>query len=83
MIQVNLIKQSRLTDTENKLMVPEEERGSGKEKLGLCNCSSRYKLLCIKQINNNVLLHTTANYIQYPVINYNEKEHIYTYLCKM
>jgi len=25
-------------------------------------------------INNEVLMYTTGNYIQYPVINYNEKE---------
>ena len=84
MIQMNfLIKHSRLRDTENKLMVPEEERGSGKEKSGLCICCSRYKLLCVKQINNNVLLYSPANYIQHPVINYNgknEQEHTHTYI---
>ena len=42
---------------------------------------SRCKLLYIDWINNNVLLQSTENYIQYPVINHNgkvyEKEHIY------
>ena len=35
---------------------------------------SRYKLLCIKQINSKVLLCSTGNYIQYIVINHNGKE---------
>ena len=35
---------------------------------------SRNKLLHIKQINNKVLLYSTENYIQYPVINHNAKE---------
>ena len=45
---------------------------------------SRYKLLYREQINNKVLLYSTGNYIQYPVINYNgkeyEKECIYIYI---
>ena len=36
---------------------------------------SRYELLYLKEINNKALLHSTGNYIQYPVINYNEKEY--------
>jgi len=36
---------------------------------------SRYKLLYIGWINNRVLLNSTGNYIQYPEINYNGKEH--------
>ena len=44
---------------------------------------SRCKLLCIEWINNKVLLYSTGNYIQYPVINDNgkeyEKECIYMY----
>ena len=30
---------------------------------------SRSKLLCIEQVNNKVLLYSTGNYIQYPMIN--------------
>ena len=40
----------------------------------------RYKLLYIEQINNKVLLYSTGNYIQYPVINHNGKEYIYIYI---
>ena len=49
---------------------------------------SRYILLYIKQINNEVLLYSTGNYIQYHIINDNEKEyekhmyiHIFESLC--
>ena len=37
---------------------------------------SRCKLLYIGWINNKVLLYSTGNYIQYPVINDNGKEYI-------
>ena len=44
---------------------------------------SRCKLLYIEWINNKVLLNSTGNYIQYPVINHNgkeyEKECVYMY----
>ena len=36
---------------------------------------SRCKLLYIEWINNKVLLYSIGNYIQYPVINQNGKEH--------
>ena len=36
---------------------------------------SRYKLLHIGRINNKVLLCSTGNCIQYPVINHNAKEY--------
>ena len=48
---------------------------------------NRYKLLYIKQINNNDLLYSTGNYIQYLIITYNgkeyEREYIYMriYIC--
>ena len=35
---------------------------------------SRCKLLYIEWINNMVLLYSTGNYIQYPIINHNGKE---------
>ena len=44
---------------------------------------NRCKLLYIEWINNKVLLYSTGNYIQYPVINHNgkeyEKECVYMY----
>ena len=36
---------------------------------------SRCKLVYIEQINNKVLLYSTGNYLQHPVINYNEQEY--------
>ena len=55
------------------------QRGEGKEinqEFGI----SRYKLLYIKQINNKVLLYSTGNYIQYPVIHHNEKQYVKEYI---
>ena len=44
---------------------------------------SRCKLLYREWINNKILLYSTGNYIQYPVINHNgkeyEKEYIHMY----
>ena len=37
--------------------------------------SPRCKLLHMKWINNKVLLYSTENYIQYPMINHNGKEY--------
>ena len=44
---------------------------------------SRCKLVYIGWINNKVLLYSTGNYIQYPVINHNGKEYEkeYIYIC--
>ena len=44
---------------------------------------SRCKLIYLEWINNKVLLYSTGNYIQYPVINHNGKEYeeyIYTHI---
>ena len=49
------------------------ERGEREElkwNFGIVRC----KLVCIGWINNKVLLYSTGNYIQYPVINHNEKK---------
>ena len=45
---------------------------------------SRCKLSHTGWINNKVLLYSTGNYIQYPVINYSGEEYektIYIYIC--
>ena len=34
---------------------------------------SRYQLLFMEWVNNKVLLYSTENYIQYPMINHNRK----------
>ena len=45
--------------------------------------TSRCKLLYIEWINDKVLLYSTGNYTQYPVINYSGKEYEkeYIYIC--
>ena len=42
---------------------------------------SRCKLLYIGWINNKVLLYSTENYIQYPMINHNGKEYKKECMC--
>ena len=67
---------------ENKVMVTKGERDQ-RDKVGVPGIS-RYKLLHIKQINNKLLLYSTGNYIQCPLINHNgkeyEKEYVYIYI---
>ena len=53
--------------------------GGGKDwEFGISRC----KLLYTGWINNKVLLYSTGNYIQYPVISHNGKEYekVYTYI---
>ena len=59
---------------ENKLVAADREwvGGEMEEEVGV----SRYKLLYIGWINNKVLLQSTGNYIQYPMINHNGKEYL-------
>ena len=61
-------------DIENRLVVA---KGCGGVRLGKdWECGiSRCKLLYIGWINNKVLLYSTGNYIQYPVINHDRKEY--------
>ena len=59
-------------DIEDRLVVAKVEGLGGLEwEVGVSRC----KLLCIEWINNKVLLYSTENYIQYPMINHNEKEY--------
>ena len=55
-------------------------RGGKEWEFGISRC----KLLYVEWINNKVLLYSTRNYIQYPVINHSgkeyEKEYIYVQL---
>ena len=55
---------------QNRLVVAKAE-------VGICRCNLFY----IEWMNNKVLLYSTGNYIQYPLVNYNEKayekEHMY------
>ena len=70
---------TKFTDIENRLVLAKEEEGGGGKdwEFGISRC----KLLYRGWISNKVLLYSTGNYIQYPVINHNgkeyEKEYIY------
>ena len=84
MTQMNLpVKQKQTYRHRKQTYGYQGQRSEGgiSQELGI----SRYKLLYIKQVNNKILLYCTWNYIQYPVINYMEKNmkmnmDIYTYL---
>ena len=70
---------NRLTDIENRLLVAKGRGGGGglDWEFGISRC----QLLYIESINNKVLLYSTGNYIQYPVINHNGKEYEKEYIC--
>ena len=52
--------------------------GGGKDwEFGISRCKLFYR----KRINSKVLLWSTGNYIQYPVINHNGKEYEKEYVC--
>ena len=61
-----------ITNLENRLVVAKGEEGGGGMdcEFGISKC----KLLYIEWISNKVLLYSTGNYIQHPVINHNGKE---------
>ena len=60
-------------DIENRLVVAKGEGvgGGTEQEVGVSRC----KLLYVEWINNNVLLYSTENYMQYPMINHNGKEY--------
>ena len=54
------------------MIAKEEGDGGGMDwECGISRC----KLLYIEWIKNKILLYSTGSYIQYPMINYNGKEH--------
>ena len=61
MAQMNLLRnRNRLTDIENRLVVSQgEERSVMDWEFGV----SRYKVLHLERISNEVLLYSTGNYI--------------------
>ena len=67
-----LWNRNRITDIENRLVVANREGvGGGMEwEIGVSRCKPLY----IEWINNKVLLYSTENYTQYPMINHNGKE---------
>ena len=72
-----------LTDIENKCVAAKGEGGGrGMEwEFGISRC----KLVYIEWINSKVRLYSTENYIQYLVINHNEKDikqNVYIYITQ-
>ena len=71
--------ETRRTDLENRFVVNKGEVSGGEMngEFGISRC----KLLYTEWIDRKVLLHSTGNYTQYPVINRNgeeyEKEYVY------
>ena len=60
MAQMNLSREKKLMDMENRFVVVEGGRGSGMDwEFGISRC----KLLHLVWINNEVLLYSTGNYI--------------------
>ena len=83
MTQMNLSTKQKQTHRHREQTCGCQGEGSGVAKdweFGISRC----KLLYIGWIDNKVLLCSTGNYIQYPVINHNgkeyEKEYIYLYI---
>ena len=60
-------------DIEHRLVVAKGEGGGGgvEWEFGVSRCKHLYR----EWINNKVLLYSTENYIQYPMINHNGKEY--------
>ena len=82
MTQVNLTaiqnrnrhrEQTNIIDLANRLVVAKGKR-AGEQiewEIGVSRC----KLLYLEWINNKVLLYSTENYIQYPMIDHNGREY--------
>ena len=58
-------------DTQNRFVAT---KGGECRRVGWVFGISSCKLFYIEWVNNKVLPYSTRNYIQYPVINYNDKE---------
>ena len=74
MTQTNLSTKQKLTHGHREQICGCQGGGScGRDGGG--GWVSRCKLLYIEWINNKVLLYSSENYIQYPMINHNGKEY--------
>ena len=64
---------NRLSDIESRPVVAKGEGGGGRMdwEVGISRC----KLLQTGWVNSKVLLYSTGDYIQYPMINHDEKEY--------
>ena len=88
--RIYLWNRNKLIDIENRLWLPrgrELEEGwigsLGVADIGIIHSNNKQHLL-FEWINNKVLLYSTGNFIQYPLINHNGKEYLkrmYVYTC--
>ena len=67
------LRNRRFTDIQNRDMIAKGEKGQGSDEVGVW--VTRCKLFYIESINNIILLYSTGNYIQHPMINHNGKEY--------
>ena len=74
MTQVNLFMKQKQTHRHREQTCG-CQGGGGQGRVGMGVGISRCKLLYVEWIDNKVLLCSTGNYIQYPVINHNGKEY--------
>ena len=78
MTQMNLSTKQKQTHRRREQTCGCQRGGEGMDgEFGISRC----KLLYIKWINNKVLLYSTEDYIQYPVINHNGKEYEKECIC--
>ena len=68
----SLIKQKQTHRHRKQTYGYQRGKGGGMDKLGVWDQQIQ---TTIYKINNNVVLYTAGNYIKYPIINYNGKEH--------
>ena len=68
------MKQKTITDIENRVAVAKAEGAGGQIEwtVGVSRCKF---YTYIEWISNKVLLYSTENYIQYPIIDNNGREH--------
>ena len=67
-----LINETDSKTQRTRLVAREKGYGGGIDwKFGISRC----KLVCVRWINNKVLMHSTGNYTQYPVTDCNGKEY--------
>ena len=77
MTQVNLSTKERQTHRRREQTCGCQAGVGGKDwEFGISRCT----LLYIGWINNKVLLHSTGNYSQYPMINHKEREYEKEYI---
>ena len=74
MAQMNLpTKQKQFIDIKNTPVTAKGGQGSGKQDRWTGNEVGKFKLLYLEWINNKILMHSTGNYTEYPVVNHNGK----------